>query len=414
MNKLLMIADDLTGACDAGIQFAAGGFASVVLFDQAGTHARKADAVIFDTASRAMMPKKAYEAVRGYLTDLNAAEFDVLYKKMDSTLRGNIGSELDAIMDQFGIRFAVVAPALPALNRVTKKGVHYWNGVEIAETEMGRDPKTSVTESDIVKLLSAQSKRTAGLIDQSILYADESVFKEKVAHLIDEGCTLFVCDAETAEDLKQIVSRFSDWGSPLIWTGSAGLAECLVSGEEKRAEEFVLKPAGPVLLLCGSRSALTKKQTDHVKMEFGAASVTIQPDQLLDPTKRETEIARCIKDLKRFFKNGMDAVLDVGDTAVKEIDLLPSLIEEALGFAAAEVIRSCQLKRIILTGGDTAKAVARQLGAKGMELIQEIEPGIPLARMLGTPDLTVVTKAGAFGGPHSLGHALTLLKGQMK
>lgn len=411
MRSILMIADDLTGACDAGIQFADGGIRSVVLFDPSHFPNHKTDAVVLDTASRAMAPDKAYEAVSQQMAHMKAASFDLVYKKMDSTLRGNIGTELDAIMDQLKLEQAVVAPALPALNRVTKQGVHYWNGVKIADTEMGRDPKTPVTESDLIKLLSGQSRRKAGLIDLAVVRGSKEAFRAHVFRLMEEGCGLFVCDAETPGDLAQITDGFSDWAAPLLWAGSAGLAEQLVPNQEvKTKPDEVLKPEGPVLLVCGSRSALTKTQVQQVKQKCGAVETDLQPDQLLHPAERKKEIVRCVDELKQIITSGQDAILAVGET-VKAERHLPERIEATIGQVAAQVIRACGLKRVILTGGDTAKAVALQMGAEGMDLIREIEPGIPLARMLGLPQLTAVTKAGAFGGPHSLCQAVAILKG---
>lgn len=414
MRSILMIADDLTGACDAGIQFADGGVRSVVLFDPSHFPNHETDAVVLDTASRAMAPDKAYEAVSQQIAHMKAASFDLVYKKMDSTLRGNIGTELDAIMDQLKLEQAVVAPALPALNRVTKQGVHYWNGVKIADTEMGRDPKTPVTESNLVKLLSGQSRRKAGLIDLAVVRGSREAFRAHVFRLMEEGCGLFVCDAETPDDLAQITDGFSGWAAPLLWAGSAGLAEQLVPNQEvKTKPDDVLKPEGPVLLVCGSRSALTKTQVQQVKQKCGAVETDLQPDQLLHPAERKKEIARCVDELKQIITSGQDAILAVGETVEAERHL-PEQIEAAIGQVAAQVIRACGLKRVILTGGDTAKAVAQQMGAEGMDLIREIEPGIPLARMLGVPQLTAVTKAGAFGGPHSLCQAVAILKGQMR
>lgn len=70
------------------------------------------------------------------------------------------------------------------------------------------------------------------------------------------------------------------------------------------------------------------------------------------------------------------------------------------------------LQGVILTGGDTAKAVCRHLGVSGIQLLREVEPGIPLGRLVGDTPLPVVTKAGAFGSELSLSHAKTALKGE--
>jgi uncharacterized protein YgbK (DUF1537 family) len=75
-------------------------------------------------------------------------------------------------------------------------------------------------------------------------------------------------------------------------------------------------------------------------------------------------------------------------------------------------MREVELQGVILTGGDTAKAVCKQLGVSGIQLIKEIEPGIPLGKLVGNAPLWVVTKAGAFGNENSLLHAKNVLKGE--
>jgi D-threonate/D-erythronate kinase len=102
----------------------------------------------------------------------------------------------------------------------------------------------------------------------------------------------------------------------------------------------------------------------------------------------------------------------VHKTSVSDHPKLPYFIVEALGKIASKAVDSFPLQGIVLTGGDTAKSISKELGATGIELIGEVERGMPFSRMTGGPGLLTVTKAGAFGSDMSFYHALKLLKGE--
>src|ERR671933_2238315 len=147
-TMIALIADDLTGASDAGVQFARRGLAARVLFDlDDPAAARDVEALVVDTDSRALPAAAAYARVRQVADHLRTARPEHVYKKIDSTLRGNLGAEIDAVMDALDFRLAVVAPAFPALGRTTRHGRHHLHGRPVHETEIGRDPKTPVRES---------------------------------------------------------------------------------------------------------------------------------------------------------------------------------------------------------------------------------------------------------------------------
>jgi len=81
---------------------------------------------------------------------------------------------------------------------------------------------------------------------------------------------------------------------------------------------------------------------------------------------------------------------------------LPRRIAAALGEVAARLDDAGLVTALVLTGGETAVTVARRLGATGLRVDDELEPGVPVGRLLGTRPYRVVTKAGGFGSPDVL------------
>lgn len=136
-GRLGVIADDITGANDVGVQFMKRGLETIVLLEAASllpTTIKEADVIVVDTESRFSPPDIAYQRVRDVVKTLNEASVRVVYKKIDSTLRGNIGPELEAIMEEAGSRLSIVAPAFPSNLRITVGGIQLVNQVPVEKT----------------------------------------------------------------------------------------------------------------------------------------------------------------------------------------------------------------------------------------------------------------------------------------
>jgi uncharacterized protein YgbK (DUF1537 family) len=162
--KIAVIADDLTGANDTGVQFAKQGLATVVLLNAGNLSSGAAsDVVVIDTGSRALPAAEARARAAEAARLVKSGGIGTVYKKIDSTLRGNLGVEIDAIMDGCGLALAVVAPAFPQNGRLTVGGLHLLNGVPLEASEIARDPKMPVCESSLPALLAGQLKDLAAV-----------------------------------------------------------------------------------------------------------------------------------------------------------------------------------------------------------------------------------------------------------
>ncbi|QQE73622.1 four-carbon acid sugar kinase family protein [Brevibacillus composti] len=428
-----IIADDLTGASDSGVQFTRMGMTAQVIFHlgEEGAASARTDVVVVDTDSRSLPAEQAYAqaaSAANYLKESGALHF---YKKMDSTLRGNIGAEIDGVMDAIPFDMALVAPAFPKIGRTTVAGRHYLHGTLVDQTEMGRDPKSPVRESDLARLLASQSKRKTGLLPLSVLREGDESVGNRLDELRRGGAELIICDAETDEDMQRIARSVSVYPARMLWTGSAGLADFLpqalgLGGSGEKAAPLP-KTGYPIVLVAGSISPTTREQLQHVHEQGGVARVELNPLPLLGAkAEQEQEIARCIAEMEAALQAGQGNIALSSQAgpedvrAAKELEAEKGLpngeisnrIASALGEVAAAIVKKYDLQGMILTGGDTAKAVCRHMGATGMELLRELEPGIPLGRLVGPHRFCVVTKAGAFGTRPSLWRAFHELRGE--
>src|SRR5215211_4650975 len=380
-----VIADDPTGAADTGVQFVRAGYRTAVVFRATEVLADDLDAVSLDTDSRAMPAGFAAKRV------LDAAHIargaSIVYKKLDSTLRGNVAAELAAALDGAHRGRAVVAPAFPAAGRTTVGGIQRVHGGPVDETEMANDPHTPVGEAHIPSLL-AETFSSVGALSVEDL-ADPDLVRRA---LQDYECV--VADAERDADLEAVVRAVPD-PARVLWAGSAGLALALGSvypGPCTEDASVHRAPVRPVLVVVGSLSGVAREQVRRLVDEYGEIDVPAVGEDAVEAAR---------------------VALSRGTCAVVHSPEQKNASGEAVIGTLAGVVGRLSEERLfgglIMTGGATAVGVARRLGATGIELEGEVEMGVPVGTLIGTRPYPVVTKAGGFGGPDTLVEAVQAL-----
>ncbi len=213
----------------------------------------------------------------------------------------------------------------------------------------------------------------------------------------------------------------------IIWAGSAGLAEVLpeVLGISQKMGKHSLTKSEHVMTVCGSLSQVTQHQVRFAAEQADVTAIELDPIQMFTndwEMLKDNHIEKCVD----VIKSGDDIVVYVPSNEqirdkVKRIgrkrDLSDYQIGEHISQSIGEIVvgvseRNKNLSGLVLTGGDTAKEVARQLGGIGFRLLKQLEAGIPVGTLIGTEkEFRIVTKAGAFGNQQSIYHAMQVLKG---
>jgi uncharacterized protein YgbK (DUF1537 family) len=431
MDKLVIIADDLTGATDSGVQFSCLGYNTSVVFKVEELEDLQNEVVVIDTDSRSILPEAAYQKVYLATKEIKHYEYSKIFKKVDSTLRGNFGIEIDAVLDVFQECVAIIAPAFPSIGRTTIYGHHYVHGVPIHETEFAQDPSCPVLTSHIGELLMTRSRRKVEYIDKDLLLGGVSKVSEKLCSLKEEGIQYIVCDAETDSDLQVIVDGVIQSRIKAVWVGSAGLAVAIRNSlhliAKFKVEEIIQPQGGPVLIVAGSLSKTTNEQITQLQIIKSIQKVIMDPIALIEGEEsRLMERSRCIHAVLAIIEKSEDAILvsittyekvkqaqEVGAKKGLTTSDVSNIIADELGKITSQILAHRSLRGLILTGGDTARSVCRNSGITGIKLDREIETGIPLGRLLGAGNIPVVTKAGAFGTKTALVKALAALKGEL-
>ncbi|MEH7387516.1 four-carbon acid sugar kinase family protein [Bacillus sp. JJ1521] len=419
-NKIGIIADDFTGANDSGVQLALKGLRSSVILDwKEEGNLQNQDVLIIDTNSRALAAKEAGAAVKKAALKLQRLGYQCIYKKVDSTLRGNIKAELDAIEEVYQPELIVIVPALPKMGRTTKSGYHYVNGILISKSEFGKDPKTPVTESYIPHLLFKDSQRKASVLSEDVLHGTEVKFLQQIDDYLKQAISWIVCDIERESDFQRILERFIMTGKRIVWVGSAGLIEYLPEALQLKGKTIHNSSPviGKTLTVSGSLSKTTSLQLEEAARLEDVFAVKLDVRKLLQPNVETSSILEEIESHShaRHYMVYVEANEENRKIAQNEGEIqglskieISERIATSLGIVANDICNLNQsINGLILTGGDTAKAVCSILGIKEMELVSEIEPGLPFGRLIGyEKDLWAVTKAGGFGNNESLKNAM--------
>jgi uncharacterized protein YgbK (DUF1537 family) len=379
--------------------------------------------LVVDTQSRALSPTEAYQKVtETALLFKNRDQFQTIYKKIDSTLRGNLGTEIDAIMDACALELAIVAPAFPKNGRMTVGGCHFLGNAPLEATEIARDPLCPVSESHIPTLIAKQTKSAVGHIGiKSVLAGAEGIL-EAMRKLDAAGRKVLVCDAWQEEHLKMIALAAVRLERPILWVGSAGLAEYVPLALGLGAASADKKP---VLVIAGSVSNVTRGQVAMLRQRTDLAYIEAAPCAFLKPATAQAETDRCYHAALDAIRTGKDVVIVSADSdemvaRTKEEGLSLGLssrqtseaVAAALGSLCRQIALSVSLGGLVLTGGDIALSCCSLLSASGISIVREVAPGIPLGVLKGgqCPGLKVVTKAGAFGAEDALCKAVDSLK----
>ena len=228
MLKLAVIADDLSGAGDTGLQFAKRGLRTVVLFDAAASLDPGEDSpevVVLDTDSRQVISAEANRRVREATRCLRRLGAPLVYKKIDSTLRGNVGAEIATLLDAYPGVGCLVAPAFPAKGRTVVGGRLFVRGTELAKSEFARDPLWPMTDSRAAMIVRRQSWLRVGEIPLEVVRQGAEAILASAEEHFAVGRPICVSDAEPTEDLAAIAQAIAPRPGRWFGAGSAGLAE---------------------------------------------------------------------------------------------------------------------------------------------------------------------------------------------
>lgn len=378
MANVVLIADDLTGAADTSAPFASHGLSTRLLLDIQQETPTTTQVTSLSTRSRELDPDPAKAAVLNACNWVDQHDLDSPYllKKIDSTLRGHIADELSVFVDHFGVERIMVSPAFPSQGRTTLHGKHHVHGIPVSRTTFARNNFTD-------NLLDRFRKIT-DLPKHHIPIEMLRGSKNLASFLQQPG--MFIPDIQSDADMLRFVHAALEAGV-IHFCGAAGLGRALAAALGKQANhqtafDMCVKP---ILIVAGSRNQATVDQVD-VARKAGVPVVSLNAGD-----------AHVARDVSYYLSRGENVIIS-SQTPMTE-EFTPETVRQVLGKLVASIIHTTRPGMLLLTGGDVAAAVCRELDVTGVTLYGEIEPGMPVGSLESSQvsGLPILTKAGGFG-----------------
>jgi D-threonate/D-erythronate kinase len=379
--RVFVFADDATGALEVGAKFAKDGISTRVLLSgwQASDEVNADETVlVVDTASRHRSPDDAREILKDLTNYALNRGADLLLKKTDSTLRGNIAAEIAGMLEAAPERWVGYCPAYPTLGRTVQGGQLLVNGLPVHETAFGRDPLNPVTTSHLPTLLKQA-------INDVRLCLDHEQWMEAVSEAVPG--MILVADAQSEEHVDASVEACLPYRNAIL-AGPANLAGC-ISKRIQRTEkprDVAWPTAARILLVVGSQHPASLAQLKEARLS-GVAHYQLRPGG-------GQSMATAGGLAYAMQKDGIGAISCTPDS-------FPSPVAAAEEMAALvrTLMDQTDFDALVVFGGDTTQAILHQMRVTSIVPNSELAAGIAASQIsLGGRPIWLITKAGGFGG----------------
>lgn len=399
MLKLLVIADDFTGALDTGVQFANLGVKTLVTADLVIDYELLEDdleVLVIDTESRYLSFTDSYNIISSLIEQSKKVQVPFIYKKVDSALRGNISSEIKAVLDHFPEKTISFIPAFPEINRIVRDGNLYINGQLVAESVFGQDPYEPVAESNIPQRLLDEAN-----VDTQLIRDDQ----------IEEArAGLLLFDSETDEQLLQIMTALKKHNISDITIGCAGFAKVLADTIFSNRAAHKAAIHEPLVVICGSVNPITRQQIEYAETKK-CKRYSLSPRQLLETDYWGSRDGQ--ESLESYLVDMLENELIIFETlsdytmnnleSYGESNHVPSSefrfrIAQSLGNLSKQLLNRNINRTLLFTGGDTLFQSMQVLKINEVTPLCEISQGVVLSEMMWKDKpIQVITKSGGFG-----------------
>jgi D-threonate/D-erythronate kinase len=403
-DKIAIIADDYTGAGDAGVHFARFGRKIELLLhrDALSGQSDGSGDVALSSETRFLSPQDAAAVMTDLVEQCRVAGYRRIFKKIDSTMRGNPGSEIAAVLDATGHAGALICPAMPKTGRTCVDGAIYVDGKPLHLSDISSDPFHPLETSLVTELLRAQTPLAIGTLNLKDVEASKSDLRIKIASMLEAGVRLIVADAADDRHLAALADQVLS--CDLLPVGAGGLAEAYAATcapDDFDYSGLDIRLHRPIVTIVGSMATASREQADHAEKSGRFVAIEIGP---------ETDLAEidqiCDERLALLNAEKPNVLLRVAPVqrGKRMLTQEGERVAEKIGHAAASICRRIFCRTVVSTGGSTSMAVARALGIQSVDLVDEIVPGIVVGACHdGDGGIEwFVSKAGGFGKPDLL------------
>ena len=395
-NRIIIIADDFTGANDTGVKFAKAGYDTSVINND-NLDSSKSDVLVVNTETRLINEDEAVKRIENISKYL---ENQKIYKKIDSTFRGNIGKEIETLLNKLNKKICVIANAFPSMNRTVKNGISYVAGVPLNETDFAKDPINPIKTSNIAEILKISYSYNVKIVRVEDILNGKFV-EEFKSDLKNNKKVVYICDGEKDGDLISLSKIIYKYLDTILCVGCAGFADALM---------HTIRDFLPICFVSGSLSSKSILQLNKISDKYA---------QIIDINK-DLFFSNNIEELKKDLNIQIEFALKqkkhiiISVTTKKEDrkenkfyaekysiseDEIPEYISHLTAKLIKYILSYMRIKALFVSGGNTAIHIIKEFNANEIKILGEIENGVPYGIILDgeCPYLQISTKAGGFG-----------------
>jgi uncharacterized protein YgbK (DUF1537 family) len=409
-----IIADDFTGAGDSAVQFISRDHpVRMVLAASKQEYFAAGDySLVVNSDSRDLSPPEAYDKVCHITKTLRDMGHRNFFKKIDSTLRGNIVHETMAVMETLDYRFAVVTPAAPRNRRTVINGRCLVDGIPIAFGEKTDGYSLPPEENRITFLFEKRYPGAVREIGLPLLRGKKEALIAFVRDAVNEGVQIFILDAAEMSDLCT-AAALSALPS-CLFVGASGLAEALGRNGSPDTPRMPRFKRGEMFFMIGSVTPTSALQCRRLTETNTVKEVVCDSRAVISgPGEERERLMNCFTgispgDTVLVRTSGQD-LCEGGDPADYKAG---RIISDFLSGIAAGFIQTRNVKLIFASGGECAGKIIASLGVDVIELVGEILPGLPFGRFYSKTlnrNLYFISKSGGFGTPQTLVEIMKLM-----
>ncbi len=411
--KVGVIADDLTGANATGVKLIKQGFeaATMVYYDQepaSGSY----NAVCIDTDSRYARKDVSEMRIKTALNNLQRWGADVICKRIDSTVRGNIGIEIDNVLHELGDQaIALVVASFPESGRITSGGYLLVNGVPVQATDVAKDPVTPLTESYVPSIIRKQSVHAVAHIGlETVLQGKEAILQD-LKKSIQEGNRILVLDAVTDEEIEDIAYAMALIEDHKLVPVDPGPLTAFYA----KAYSSQHTQSKKIIVTVGSVTSLSAQQLTYLIDKTNANPVYVDAEKLASLSDSwETEVERVVNVALEEIHQQDILIITTNSPSAKRLDLkrlaeeqgvsqdqLAKRIADGLGKITRIVIQSTnfEIGGCFSSGGDVTASLCSVGRAEGIKLKDEVLPLVAYGQFIGGyfDGIPLATKGGMVG-----------------
>lgn len=411
MAKFKMIADDLTGANANCSLMKKIGLTSATLLNLNRELPKEYDAIALTTDSRAIESKEAYNRVKTTLDRLKSKDTELYVKRVDSTLRGNIGEELNAFFDSLGDEYmGIAAAAYPGTGRIIVNGTMFVNGDLLINSDAGKDAKTPVTTSNVLELFTKKLRFKAEMITINEIEKGIEYISKLIKDKQKEGVRLLVFDGIVDKHLTNITRAVLQSGVK-FFTVDPGPFTLEVANQMLKRDQVLNK----VLMVIGSVTDTSIGQIRELLKSYKFGIVKVDAGKLASREDREMEIKnatnRGLDILNREnyilitttpYEEGEQRLnlQELSKTSSINIDDISIMISDGLAEITKNILLSdFSFAGTFISGGDITVAFSHLMESQGIDIREEIIPLTAYGRMISglKPDHRIISKGGMVG-----------------